>query len=173
MTAEQLLDISSEGRSELVRGELVKMSPVGRVHGRLVVRLLSWLGSFVAEREAGEVFTEVGFILSRDPDTVRAPDVSFMSTARLGAPDDDGFYEGAPDLAIEVLSPDDRPGKVQEKIREYLAAGTRQVWIVDADDRTITVYLPSGASRSYSGMEEVSGSDLLRGFSFRPGSAPR
>ena len=140
MTAKQLLDISNEGRSELVRGELVRMSPVGRVHGRLVVRLLSWLGPFVSERKAGEVVTEVGFVLSRHPDTVRAPDGSFMSSARLGAPDDDGFYESAPDLAVEVLSPEDRPGKIQEKIREYLAAGT----------------------------DKVSANDLLPGFSFRP-----
>ena len=168
MTAEQLLEIAGRGRSELVRGELVKMCAVGRPHSRIVLRLGRWMGAFVEERRLGEVGTEGGFTLSRDPDTVRAPDIHFVSAARLGPPDEQGFFEGAPDLVVEVLSPEDRASEVQEKVREYLAAGARLVLVVDPRNETVTAHHPSGAAQVYSGQQEVSGEDVLPGFSFRP-----
>ena len=166
MTAEQLLEIAGNRRTELVRGELVEMSPVGGKHSRIVAQLIHWLYSFVAERKLGEVGTERGFILARHPDVVRAPDVYFLSGAR-GEPTD-GFFEGAPDLAVEVVSPEDRASLVQEKIRQYLAAGSRLVWLVDPQSQTVTAYRPSGEARVYSGEEQVSGEGVLPGFSFRP-----
>jgi len=78
------------------------------------------------------------------------------------------FFEGAADLAVEVLSPEDRAGKLHEKIRAYLKAGTRLVWIGDPDSSTVTVYRPSGATPVYSGQDEVTGEDVLPGFSFTP-----
>lgn len=168
MTAEQLLEIAGRGRSELVRGELVEMSPVGRPHGRTVVRLGAWMAPFVSERKLGEVGTEQGFIVSRNPDTVRAPDLHFVSAVRLAKAADEGFFEGGPDLAVEVLSPDDRASEVQEKIREYFAAGARLVWVVDPRSETVTVHHSSGDAHVYSGKQEVTGEDVLAGFSFRP-----
>jgi Uma2 family endonuclease len=168
ITAEEFLKYAGQGRAELVRGEVVEMSPVGRVHGRLVVLLLSWIAPFVAQRKLGEVFTEVGFILFRNPDVVRAPDISFVAAARVGHPDDDGYYDGTPDLAVEVLSPDDRPGYIQDKIRDYRTAGCKLLWIADPKNKTVTVYHPSGAPQVYKDQEEVSGEDVLPGFVFRP-----
>jgi len=168
VTAEQLLARAGDGRAELVRGELVELPPVGLLHALLVGRLLMWLSLFLDKHKLGLAGTELGVVLARDPDHVVAPDIFFLSSARVFQPTSRRFFEGAPDLAVEVLSPDDRAGKTQEKIRDYLRAGTRQVWIVDPDTATVTVHLPGGASQSYAGESEVSGGDVLPGFSFRP-----
>ena len=139
ITAEQLWKHAGQGRSELVRGELVEFEPVGHWHGKLVARILFFLLAFLEEHRVGSASTEVGVVLAR-----------------------------APDLAVEVLSPEDRAGKVQEKIRDYLVFGTKLVWIVDTESRTVTVYHPSGAAHVYSGSDEVTGQDILPGFFFTP-----
>ncbi len=153
---------------ELVRGELVEMTPVNYPHSRLVPRLAGWMDSFVEQWKLGAVGIALGFILSRDPDVVRAPDIYFLSASKLNQVNPESFFEGAPDLAVEVLSPDDRASAVQEKVREYLAAGARLVWVADPRSKTVTAYQPSGEARVYSGNEEVTGEDVLPGFSFRP-----
>jgi len=168
ITAEQLLARAGNGRAELVRGELVELMPVGLLHSRLVGRLLAWLVVFLDKHKLGMAGTELGVVLARDPDLVLAPDIYFLSKARVSHPTSTRFFDGAPDLAVEVLSPDDRAGKPQEKIRDYLKAGTQQVWIVDPDSSTVTVHLPGGAAQTYSGDIEVAGGDMLPGFSFRP-----
>jgi Uma2 family endonuclease len=168
MTAEQLLERAGQGRSELIRGELVELMPVGQLHGKLVARLLFWLMTFLEEFPLGSVSTEVGVLLARDPDLVYAPDILFVAKERDHNPDSPRFFAGAPDLAVEVLSPEDRAGKVQEKIRDYLSFGTRLVWVVDPASRTVTAYRPSGAAHVYSGSDEVAAPDILPGFSFTP-----
>ena len=168
MTAEQLLARAGDGRAELEHGELLELMPVGELHALLVGRLLAWLFVFLEKHRLGRTGTELGFVLKEDPDLVRAPDIFFLSKARAPHYPSTQFHQGAPDLAIEVLSPDDRAGKTQEKIREYLNAGAKQVWIVDPETATVTVHLPGGASQSYFGDSEVSGGDILPGFSFRP-----
>jgi len=122
----------------------------------------------VLQGRSGEVWTEVGFILSRNPDTVRAPDIAFVSADRLAGKDVEGFFEGPPDIAVEVLSPDDRASEVQAKIRQYLAAGTRLVLIADPLTRTISAHRPSGEARVYSGDEELPLEDFIGGFRLRP-----
>ncbi len=168
MTAEQLLARSGDGRAELVRGELVELTPVKILHGKLVARLLAWLVVFLENHPLGSATTEVGVVLARNPDLVYAPDVLFVSREQDRAADPERFFEGAPDLAVEVLSPDDRAGKVQERIRNYLAYGSRLVWIVDPESRTVTPYRPSGAAHVYSGQDTVTGEDVLPEFSFTP-----
>lgn len=167
MTAGQLLEIAGLGRSELVCGELIEMSPVGRPHARIVIKLGSLLEAFVDKAGLGEVGTEGGFILARDPDTVRAPDIHFMAQARLTRASQDGFLEGAPDLAVEVLSPEDRASEVLRKVREYFAAGAKLVWIVDPANRTITVHHSKGDALIRSGGDEVTGENVVPGFTFR------
>jgi len=153
---------------ELVRGELVEMTPVGQEHGYVVLTLGSWMRSHVVDRKLGVVYTDVGFKLFRDPDTVRGPDIAFVSASRVGPGIPKDFFTGAPDLAVEVVSPWDKAGELQEKIREYLAAGARLVWLVDPKSRTVTAYHPSGAAQVYSGEQSVPGEDVLPEFSFRP-----
>lgn len=168
ITAEQLPEVARGRRVELVRGEVVEMAAAGGRQARLVIRLGSWMDAFVVRRKLGVLGTEWGFVLFRNPDVVRAPDIAFVVARRLGPKGDEGFFEGAPDLAVEVVSPNDRISEVQQKIREYLAAGTRLVWVIDPQSETVTAYHPSGDAHLYSGHREVPGEDVLPGFSFRP-----
>jgi len=167
VTAQQLLEMGSDARFELVCGELVPMSPIGKYHGHIVLRLGSWLVTFVEQRKLGWFGTERGFILARDPDVVRAPDVYFLARHREPPGKDLGFCDGAPDLAVEVLSPSDTASEVQVKVQEYLSAGTQLVWVVDPRSETVTAYHPSGKAHLYSGDQDVTGEEVLPGFSFR------
>lgn len=167
VTAQQLYEMGSDARFELVQGELVPMSPVGGQHGYLVIRLGSRLENFVEKHKIGWVGTETGFVLSHNPDVVRASDIHFLTNKRERPRS--GFYEGAPDLAAEILSPSDKASEVLGKVKEYLSAGTRLVWVLDPQGKTVMAYLPSGNAHLYSGDQQVSGEEVLPGFSFRCG----
>ena len=118
------------------------MSPAGRRHGRIAMKLGRLLGNHVANYELGEVYAaETGFLLSRDPDTVRAPDVAFVAQARLQeVKEETGYLPLAPDLAGEVVSPSDSFSRVEEKALAWIAAGTKIVLVVDPQTRTVHVY---------------------------------
>ena len=138
-TVEQLLAAPQIGRSELIRGELRMMIPPGARHGSVAVNLTWPIGRHVASHGLGTLYAaETGFLLARAPDTVRGPDIAFVRAGRPPPPDR-GYYPGAPDLAVEVLSPDDRPGYVSDKVAEWLD-GARAVWIVDPRKRTLTIH---------------------------------
>lgn len=143
VTADELERMSEDDyRYELVRGRLVRMSPAAPRHGRITVTLSALLWQHARNRQLGQVWTEVGFRLFSKPDTVRAPDVAFVRQDRLPPRDAKGFFRGVPDLAIEVLSPEDRRSEVQEKIDDYLAAGTPMVLVVDPGERQAVVHRP-------------------------------
>lgn len=136
-------------RLELVKGEVVTMSPPGAVHGDKASVVVSALRLFAEQHRLGKVLIETGFRLERNPDTVRAPDVSFISNRRLpadGLPE--GFILGAPDLAVEVVSPGDLDWEVQGKVGEYLANGANRVWAIRPRARTVTVHHPDGSART-------------------------
>ncbi|MHC4548638.1 MAG: Uma2 family endonuclease [Planctomycetota bacterium] len=163
-TAEELLRARDLGRCELVRGELRMMIPAGGEHGKLTYKLGFELGKYVLPRRVGTIYAaETGFLLSRNPDTVRAPDVAFVCAEREVA-STRGFLPGAPDLAVEVLSPDDRPGYVREKVAEWLEAGARAAWVVDPHARTVTVHAPQRAPRVLHEADTLRGGDVLPGF---------
>jgi len=163
-TAEQLLRAGDIGRCELIRGELKMMIPSGDEHGRITVKLTCAVGNHVMPRQLGLLHgAETGFVLSRDPDTVRAPDLAFTRAERASAPAR-GFVPAAPDLAVEVLSPDDRPGYVREKVAEWLEAGTLVVWVVDPRERTVTVHETERGASVFGEAGLVPGGDLLPGF---------
>ncbi|MHC4550641.1 MAG: Uma2 family endonuclease [Planctomycetota bacterium] len=165
-TAEQLLRAGDIGRCELIRGELRLMIPAGDEHGRITVKLTCAVGNHVVAQQLGVLHgAETGFILSRDPDTVRAPDLAFTRTERASPPAR-GFVPAAPDLAVEVLSPDDRPGYVREKVAEWLEAGTLAVWVVDPRARTVTVHEPGQRPSVFGEADRVPGGALLPGFAF-------
>lgn len=149
MSADELLRLDTpEARRELVRGELIVREPAGFRHGDVAARFLIALGTFVQSRSPslGRVLTaETGFRLRANPDTVRAPDVAFVRRDRLPDPPPRGYAAMAPDLVIEVLSPDDRPGEVLSKVGDWLEAGTSLVWVVDPERRTTRVYRADGS----------------------------
>lgn len=173
VTAEQLQAYDAAGlRTELVRGRLLIREPAGYAHGRVAARLLSRLCAFVdrdqADRMAphplGDVLAaETGFTLQRNPDTVRAPDVAFVAWHRrpMAAT---GFAEMAPDLAVEVLSPGDRPSDVLTKVADWLGAGAVLVWIVDPARRQVRVYRADGSESIVEDGGSVSGESTLPGF---------
>jgi Uma2 family endonuclease len=169
MTAEELLHLSiPDKRTELVRGVLVVREPPGGRHGRIAMNVGVELANYVRTREPGVVYAaETGFTLARHPDTVRAPAVAFVSRERLPTPEPIGFPDLAPDLVVEVLSPDDRPGKLLAKIADWLSAGTRLVWVIDPERRLARVYRQDGTERIVAAEEMLDGEDVAPGFSCR------
>ncbi len=166
MTAEDLLRLPrGYYRAELINGELIKMPLPELPHGRIATRLAVSLAQFVSEHGLGEAFNEIGFKLTSNPDTVLGPDVCFISKWRLEEIGDvTGYWLGPPDLAVEVLSPGDRPGKVNKKISQWLGFGTKQVWIVDPKHSTVTVYRSPSDTTRFSGSDYLEAQDLLPGF---------
>jgi Uma2 family endonuclease len=167
-TAEELLELPTGfgKRYELVAGELRTMSPSGWRHGLVVGNLHTLLGQFIRRQQLGLLFgAETGFRLSRDPDTVRAPDFAFISKQNLPSElPREAFWPGAPDLAVEVLSPGDRTGEVDDKIAAWLTAGVNAVWIVDPKLETVTVYESATKVHIRTAGEQLEGGNILPGF---------
>lgn len=174
MTAEELLTYPMpDKRVELVRGRLLVREPPGMRHGECAMRIGVALSNFLSwDRESrgaaetrGRVLTcDSGFTLSRNPDTVRGPDVAYVSRERWAGPLPDGYGEFAPDLAVEIRSPSDRLGAVLAKVGDWLDAGSHLVWVVDPARRLVTVYRADG-SQAMLGTEDVlDGGDVLPGF---------
>ncbi len=169
MTAEDFwasLD-EDDRKLELVDGQIVEMPLPGALHGLITGRIHYRVADHVARHGGGEVLVgDTGFILRLpgDPDRVRGPDVSFISGGRLP---EGGlsvrFFEGAPDLAVDVLSPSDRSADVQQKVRDFLDAGSRLVWVVAPQARTVTVYRADGSARFLREQDTLEGEDILPG----------
>lgn len=166
MTADELLAMPDDGiRRELFEGELREMSPPSERHADAAQNINRSLDTHVRAQRLGRVRPEYGYVLESDPDTVRAPDVSFVRADRLSADGPaPGYYRGAPDLAVEVVSPHDRYSEVRAKVREYLAAGTRMVIVLDAEDRSATVYRPGRATLELSEADVIDGGDVVPGW---------
>lgn len=166
ITAEELMELPDDGfRYELINGELEKMPPPGFPHSRIATRLMVPLAQFVSDHDLGEVFSEVGVKLTSNPDTVLAADVTFITKQRLEeAGEVAGYWSGPPDLAVEVLSPSDRPSKVKTRISRWFGYGARQVWIVNPKDRMVTVHRSPTDSTTFSGSDYLEAQDILPGF---------
>lgn len=172
MTADELLALPrGEFRYELVNGELKKMSPAGHNHGKVTMRLALPIAQHVRTHRLGEVYAaETGFRLGSNPDTVRAPDIAFICQQRVDeVGETKGYWPGAPDLAVEVLSPDDKVAEVEEKVAEWLAAGTKQVWVVSPKLRTVTVYHSRTNIIALTEKDFLDGGDVLPGFQINVG----
>lgn len=173
VTAEDLWEMPEKPgvQYELVQGELVELPGAGALHGLIVELVLRLIGAHARERDLGPVFGDnVGYIIIRNPDTIRIPDVSFVSWERVpeeGVPE--GYWPFAPDLAVEVVSPNDRADDIHDKVREYLAAGTRAVWVMWPKRRSVTAYSPNGVARELGPGEDLDGGEALPGFRVRVG----
>src|SRR3954470_20928308 len=167
ITAEQLWRMPrDEQRYELVRGELHTMAPSGFEHGSVIVRLTVLLAKHVQKRKLGVVVgAETGFVLTKEPDTVRAADIAFVRAARIpGGALPKKFWIGAPDLAVEVLSPADRPREVKRKVQDYIASSAAMVWVVNPKNRTVTVHRPMVEPRTLRSGDTLDGGEVVPWF---------
>lgn len=166
VTAEELLRMPDDGRCyELLDGVLVEMSPPGERHGAVTGNVYHILRTYVDAHGLGRVLTEIGIFLRHNPDRVRAPDVCFIAGDRIPAGvAPPGFRERVPDLIVEVISPFDRPGEVEQKVAEWLRAGARLVWAVDPEKRTLRVHRGGEGVRTLTEEDMIGGEPVLPGF---------
>lgn len=167
VTATELERMEGGKRFELARGRLVPVTPAGDRHGQAAVILAAELREYVRKHRLGRVRAETGFYLSRNPDTVRGPDVSFVAVGRsAGERSSQGFIAGPPDLAVEILSPSNTSIEVAQKVAEYLAAGSRLVWVLDIEERAAYVHRPGERRRLIEEHGHLDGEDVVPGFSY-------
>lgn len=168
MTAEDLWELPEAPgkRFELANGELVEMPTASHYHNLIVFLIGRLIESFAAERNLGYTFVDgVSFVLRRDPDDVRGPDVSFLAKDRVTSLDMLlRPWEGAPDLAVEIISASDGATDIHEKITAYQAAGTRLIWVVWPDTRSVTTYDARGTISELQSGDVLDGGDVLPGF---------
>jgi Uma2 family endonuclease len=165
-TADELLEISerSDNRYELVKGQLIEMPPTGDMHGVVAMDFGRIMGNFIVENDLGLVVgTDTGFVLFTNPDTVRAPDIAFISKARL-TPLTGKYFTIAPDLAVEVISPSESASEINDKILEYFEAGVKLVWLLYPKSRTIHVYTAADEVKIIKVGAILDGRDVLPGF---------
>jgi Uma2 family endonuclease len=166
ITAEELSRMPDDRRRELVRGKLREMAPSGFDHGATIHNFQLLLGNHVAAHDLGVVVgAETGFRLSRNPDTVRGVDVGFVRADRIpttGRPT--SYWEGAPDLAVEVLSPNDTVEAIEEKVDDYLAAGCPMVLVINPRRRTLTVHRPGHNPVFLRESDSFAADDVVPGF---------
>ena len=166
VTGDDLMQMPGLDPCELVAGRVVPMTPTNPTHGRIEANVAAALKHFVRSRNLGIVMAgEVGVFTARNPDTVRAADVLFLSherDARRKRPE--GFLDVAPELTVEILSPTDRPDQVRRKLGEYFAAGVLQVWLIDPAARTVQVHHGRGEPQSLAPGAVLTGGNVLPGF---------
>jgi Uma2 family endonuclease len=157
-------------KQELVRGEIVTMPAPGFRHGQCQLNVAFQLKLHVRSNPTGRITVESGLPTETDPDTVRGPDVAYWSFERLPADQTpEGYPTVAADLVVEVLSPTTTRRAINDKVREYLTRGVRIVWVVDPDDRTVTIYRQPDEGRVLWEGATLTGEDVLPGFSCRVG----
>ena len=164
MTVEEFMNLDDDDRyrHELIKGELLTMPSPKPLHGRVVANLVFLLMQHARAHRLGDVHAESGYHLEQDPDTVLGPDVSFVSAERVDR-SDEHYYDGPPDIAIEVLSPGDRRGYVERKLAIYLGRGTRSVWLVNPRRRTVEVISSLDSRRMLHETDELV-DDTIPGF---------
>ena len=166
-TADQLWRANIQQPCELVRGELRMMSLGGAEHGWIIANVAAPLATFVKQNKLGYVFgAETGFIIARDPDSVRAPDVAFVRRDRIPAEIPKKFFPGPPDLAVEILSPSNSASEIQEKTEDWLHSDCLEVWLIDPQRKTASICTLSGRGVQVDTVDTLS-SNLLPGFTLK------
>lgn len=166
VTGEELYRMGDLGRTELVKGEIVRMSPTGFTQGYIETNFSVVLKTFVKRQKAGHVFSgEVGIYTGRNPDTVRAADVAFISSERMAQVNSKSYLDVAPELVVEVLSPDDAWSDLMEKLDEYFASDVQVAWVADPRTRQVYVYHSMTSVERFTEKDTLTGGDILPGFS--------
>ncbi len=168
MTADELLRLPDDGkRHELVQGDLRTMAPGGTEHGSIASTFHISLGPHVRQHNLGRTYiADTGYRLTTDPDTVRAPDVAFVRRERVEATGRlRGYWPGAPDLVVEVISPNDLYTEVVEKVAEYIEHGARLVFVVNPRRRTVAEHRPGEPVRELTVEDTLDGHDVVPGWS--------
>ena len=167
ITAGELLQLYSKGvRGELISGEFSETMPSGGRHGEIVMRAGFFLNGFIMPRRLGRLAgSDSGVLLERDPDTVREPDIAFISAERLPLDVEvAGYYEVVPDLIVEVVSPGDSAREVMDKALMWLSFGARMVWAVNLQSRSVDVYRVGERTVTLSEGDMLDGLDVVPGF---------
>lgn len=165
LIAGEVKDCSEPLGREFVSGEMKEMSPSGFDHDVLLMQIGSRLYDFVAKRRYGKICGgDVGFVVARNPDTVLAPDIAFVRSERIPESGCSRFFDGAPDLAVEIVSPWDRPSEIEAKARHWIGCGARMVWVIDGSKQTVNVYRGAGERCTISLEGSLDGGDVLPGF---------
>ena len=156
LTAEEFFQSANNESAELVQGRVLEMSPPGFRHGSLQLHIGWLLKNHSQGKGIGEAIVEGGILTTHDPDTVRAPDISFFSKDRLPAADDaSGYATTAPEVVFEILSPSQRLSELADKANEYLVAGVLAVCVVDPDRRSVVVYAENEGPRILTEQDEL------------------
>lgn len=150
---------------ELNAGELITMPPPKSLHTFVALAILEVLQAYLRKNPLGRAIPEAGYVLSRDPLTIRQPDVSVLAKQRIRSSDD--YLEGAPELAVEVVSPSDPAEDLQIKIDQYLRAGAKQVWVLYPKTKRIHVFYAGGSAAMLDESQTLEGGELLPGFSVK------
>ena len=166
VTGEELLAMGDIGPCELIEGRIVQMSPTGDAHGGYESNFDEYIKAFVKERKLGKVRVgEVGIYTHRNPDTIRAADVVFISNERYAQrTQKGGFLDVAPELVVEIMSPDDRWNDVMQKLREYFSIGVKLVWVAHPETKTVYAYRSITDVREFGEADMLTGDDVLPGF---------
>ena len=166
LSAEEFYEEYHDRRAELIEGEVIELSPAGGDHGLIAGELHTILGHYVRQNKLGRVCSaETGFVIKREPTTVRAPDIAFLSHERIGSERPKrGYWPFAPDLAVEVVSPGDTAEEVEAKIKDWFDGGTRQVWIVYPSVQTVHVYDSAERALILNAQSTLSGGEVVPGF---------
>jgi Uma2 family endonuclease len=168
MTGEELFASGIDECAELVRGEIRILSPTGYAHGQAESNVGAILREYVRKENLGSVLVgEVGIYTHRDPDTVRAADVLFISRERMARVKSPAFLDVAPELVVEILSPRDLWSDITEKLEEYFAVGVLRVWLVDPRRKRVFAYRSPTDVRCFSEADAISGENALPGFEIR------
>ena len=167
LTADEVWRNPPPQRYELIRGVIVTMDPSGGEHGEISSTTAVLLASYIKQHKLGKAYgAETGFIVARNPDTVRGADFAFIAKERLPQAEPiKGFVPIAPDLAVEIVSPSDRTSEVNDKVKMYLTAGTRMVWVIEPKLQTVTVYRSLTSIRTFTANNSLSGEEVVPGFS--------
>ena len=165
ITGEELSKMPEAEPCELIEGRIVRMSPTSHIHGRIETRFASRLSSFVEAARLGQVLSgEVGIYIRRQPDTIRAADAAYISSARYAQSRSESYLDVAPELIVEVLSPDDAWQAVMRKLADYFSIGVQVVWVADPQARTVYAYRSATEAKQFTESDTLTAPEILPGF---------